>query len=153
MFQRVSDWLPNDAPSTPEVPQWKQAMNLAMAFGVILVPLLAVGGCTWLVFFSGNDDPLADLPPIDQTEEVSSSTFSSTWPLTVDRGEIRCDWLSGGGNAASFTAPDGRRYGLNGSARAQLGLPRIDPIWKDDPTNPGVKVNASDLLDAALALC
>jgi len=41
---------------------------------------------------------------------------------------------------------------VNGTAENK-GYPKIDPIWKDDPTNPGLKINISDVLAEGRKLC
>ncbi|MFB7288992.1 DUF2511 domain-containing protein [Actinacidiphila glaucinigra] len=71
----------------------------------------------------------------------------TTWPFTVGSGQIGCQ----GGGAVTFAA-QGRAYALNGTAR-EFGWPAIDPIWRDDPETAGLKMNISEVLDAALRIC
>jgi hypothetical protein len=82
---------------------------------------------------------------------VSSEEFGSSWPLNVDSGDLRCEGSKGFG-AVVFTDPDGNEYGLNGVALSQ-GYPPIDPIWKDSPELPGLKVSLGPLIDRGLAMC
>ncbi|MCZ4099856.1 DUF2511 domain-containing protein [Streptomyces sp. H39-C1] len=72
----------------------------------------------------------------------------TTWPFTVSSGRIRCAL----GKAVTFSA-NGQEYALNGLAKGQ-GYPEIDPIWRDDPNlGNGLKVDISEVLNAALAMC
>lgn len=81
---------------------------------------------------------------------ISRESFGEAWPLTVDSGVLACDGKDGVGSV-TFTA-DGTTYGVNGTALGQ-GLPAIDPIWADNPSVPGLKMNIGPVLDAGLALC
>jgi hypothetical protein len=82
--------------------------------------------------------------------EVAKSEFGSRWPLTVSHGTLSCD-----GYSVVFAAPEGMRYGLNGTAQDQLGLPPIDPIWRYEPgmKRYGLKVDIGPLIQRGLALC
>lgn len=81
---------------------------------------------------------------------ISRESMGDKWPLTVDSGVVACDGTSTYG-AVTFTA-NGVTYGVNGAA-LQQGLPKIDPIWSDDPSIPGTKINIGPIIDAGLALC
>lgn len=81
---------------------------------------------------------------------VSAPEMGSGWPLSVYGGNVACESYDTG-EVLSFTAPDGTRYGINGTALA-TGLPRLDPIWKDDPSGYG-RTDVGPLMDRARALC
>lgn len=81
---------------------------------------------------------------------VLRSQFGLEWPLTVDRGTIACEQV-GHARSATFTAPDGVRYALNGTASNRAR--DIYPIWRDNPDIPGAKMDISPLIRAALKLC
>jgi hypothetical protein len=61
--------------------------------------------------------------------EVSAAELGDKWPLTVDRGTLRCE----GDIDVIFTAPDGTEYGVNGTA-LDHGFKDIDPIWATAPS-------------------
>lgn len=79
---------------------------------------------------------------------VSRAEFGDSWPLTVDRGTLRCE----APGAVIFQAPDGSDYAVNGLASSQ-GYPGIDPIWADDPDPLIPKLSIAPLVDRGLALC
>lgn len=79
---------------------------------------------------------------------VSQAEFGDAWPLTIDRGTLRCEPPG----AVVFQASDGSDYGVNGIALSQ-GYPEIDPIWADDPDPLVPKKSIGPLLDRGLALC
>jgi hypothetical protein len=79
---------------------------------------------------------------------VSSSTFQGEWMLTVNSGELACEAPS----AVVFTASDGGKYAVNGTAEAK-GYNDIRPIWKDNPQVQGTKINIKPLIDEGLKLC
>lgn len=84
--------------------------------------------------------------PVD--EPVSQAEFGDAWPLTIDRGTVRCEPPG----AVVFQAPDGSDYGVNGVATSQ-GYPELAPIWADDPDPLVPKKSIGPLLDRGLALC
>lgn len=94
------------------------------------------------------EDTAASVVAPDGT--ISRESVGEDWPLTVESGIVACEGNNGYG-AVSFTA-DGTTYGVNGVA-LQQGLPRIDPIWADDPSIPGGKLNIGPIINAGLALC
>lgn len=85
----------------------------------------------------------------EQFRHVSRAEFESAgheWPLTVDHGTIECR-----NHRAAFVDPTGRRWALNGTA--QKYLPKIEPIWRENPVIPGTRVNLGQLTSAAVELC
>ena len=114
---------------------------------VILLLIIAavVYGCTQL----GDDD--ASDSSGGGAGEVSRTEFDGeglTWPLTVDRGTLDCE----AGSRVTFTA-DGTTYAVNGTAKGSGEWADIDPIWADDGSGLGLKINIGDLIEAGLALC
>jgi hypothetical protein len=79
---------------------------------------------------------------------ISSSTFPGEWMLTVNSGELICESPS----AVVFTAPDGGKYAVNGTAEGK-GYNNIRPIWKDNPQIQGTKISIAPLIDEGLKLC
>lgn len=79
---------------------------------------------------------------------VSAADFGDQWPLMVNEGRIRCDPPS----IVTFTASDGRRYAINGTAEG-AGVPKIDPIWKDSNDQYSPKVSLSPLIQLGLSIC
>jgi hypothetical protein len=87
----------------------------------------------------------------DGAGHVSKSQFESDgkkWPLTVDSGTLACE----PGSRITFTS-DGTTYAVNGLAKGDKKWADIDPIWADDGSGLGLKVNISDLNEAGQALC
>lgn len=79
--------------------------------------------------------------------KVSKEEFGGEWPFTVDSGVVDC----AGGQAAIFITGE-RSYQLNGVARSR-GYAPIDPIWRDNPDIPGIKVSVGNMIDLALKQC
>ncbi len=78
---------------------------------------------------------------------ISRQTFDGVWPLTVEFGTLRCERAF----SVVFRAPDGTDYAVNGLAASDY--PEIRPIWADDPSIPGSKINIGPLIDLGLTLC
>lgn len=87
----------------------------------------------------------ASSPP---SAAISRAELGETWPLTVNRGTLRCEPPG----AVVFQAPDGSDYAVNGLASSQ-GYPDIDPIWADNPDPLIPKLTLAPILDRGLALC
>jgi hypothetical protein len=86
---------------------------------------------------------------------VACGNFGNAWPLTVERGYLRCEESAVDGlleQAVVFTAPDGTEYGVNGTAQDE-GYPQIDPIWKNSGESFAPKVDIGPLIDKGLSLC
>ncbi|WP_231744606.1 DUF2511 domain-containing protein [Mycobacterium sp. GA-1199] len=73
------------------------------------------------------------------------------WPFTVDSATLMC--TKGAGGERVTVVADREMYALNGTARAANLWPPFDPIWRDDPNAPGVKVDIGPMIDRGLALC
>ncbi|MDU7360487.1 MAG: DUF2511 domain-containing protein [Propionibacteriaceae bacterium] len=103
-----------------------------------------------------------DVPAVEVPDDVKGkpglitrSDLGADWPLTVDYGILQCRAKTSGGRElkiASFVAPDGTEYALNGHAKAD-GVAEIDPMWADNPKVQGLKIDISPLTDRALGLC
>jgi hypothetical protein len=86
---------------------------------------------------------------------VACGNFGKAWPLTVERGYLRCEESTAdgpAGQAVVFTSPDGREYGVNGTALDE-GYPRINPIWRNSGESWAPKVNIGPLISKGLSLC
>ncbi|MDO9485388.1 MAG: DUF2511 domain-containing protein [Actinomycetota bacterium] len=79
---------------------------------------------------------------------MSSVEWGRQWPLTVEGGTVRCE-----DGQVTFEAPDGARYAVNGTALQNSGLPKINPIWADNPAISGSKIDISPIIDTGLAIC
>jgi hypothetical protein len=82
---------------------------------------------------------------------VSRAQFQSDgkkWPLTVDSGTLTCE----SGSRITFSSGD-TTYAVNGLAKGDHKWADIDPIWADDGSGLGLKVDIGDLISAGQALC
>lgn len=81
---------------------------------------------------------------------VNKTTWADgTWPLTVDEAALGCQ----GDGLVTITA-GGTKYGLNGPAVSQLGLPDATPaIGVPDPNRPGMHLDSRALIAKGLELC
>lgn len=104
-----------------------------------LLPLALLAGCS----SAGEEDS-------EQSESVSKTTMGDSWPLSVDKGTLRCNGSDGVGEVTIEV--DGKTYAINGSAKGNEAYEVIDVIWADD-TTPGVKKNISPLIQKGLGLC
>ena len=93
---------------------------------------------------NARSDLLASLPPFGVL--ATAGEYGDAWPLTVPG--VRVELLAG---CAAVVHTTTKTYALNGVA-IRHGYPRIDPIWRDHPDIPGLKVNIGPLLDLALSL-
>lgn len=86
--------------------------------------------------------------PEYQTIEVTADQFGDKWPLTVDKGTLHCEQPT----RIIFTAPDGQKYGVNGSA--QNDYVTIMEITKDtEIMGQKIKMNPSVLIEEGMQLC
>ncbi len=78
------------------------------------------------------------------------------WPFTEDAGTITCSRVSGT-SAIIFVTEDGRRWPLNGVAKSnadQFGAePSLDPIWRQNPDVPYLKVSVSPMINRGRETC
>lgn len=82
---------------------------------------------------------------------ISANEFGDRWPLLVESGYVDCER----GGCVVFRS-GGETYAINGNAmswKARRGYSDLEPIWKDDPKIPGVKVSIAPILDAGLRFC
>jgi hypothetical protein len=92
-----------------------------------------------------------DTKPVDTAEDTGEPTGYITertlkpWPFTVASGTLACN-----GQAVTFTIAEGT-YGLNDAAQRKHPAP--DPIWADDPDNPGTRIPLTEVIDQGLELC
>ncbi|WP_406277637.1 DUF2511 domain-containing protein [Embleya sp. NBC_00896] len=91
------------------------------------------------------DDDSDPRPPVHELN-VNSTSFTA-WPFTVDRATLQC--LDG--RSVTLLA-DGRQYALNGAA-TQAGYPAVDPIRREDPNVPGLRVDLATALSFGQSLC
>lgn len=83
---------------------------------------------------------------------ITRAAFGDVWPFTVDDGQLACNAQG----HVTFTSA-GVVYALNGTAKGAIdngaSYRVIDEVWRDDPSNTGLKINLQPALDAGLALC
>jgi hypothetical protein len=111
--------------------------------------VLALTACT---SSAGTSDNRSDnAKPVDSAEDTGEPTGHITertdkpWPFTVASGTLACS-----GQAVTFTIAEGT-YGLNDAAQRKHPAP--DPIWADDPDNPGSRIPLTEVIGKGLELC
>ena len=79
---------------------------------------------------------------------VSQADYGDKWAFTVPHGTLVCrnTYL------AIFRDGKGNEYQLNGAA-SSAGYPQINPIWRDNPSFAGIKVDIGPFIERALGLC
>lgn len=86
--------------------------------------------------------------PTGSSVWITKAQYGKRWPFKVTGGLLSCV----SGSAVTFRAR-GTTYAVNGTARMwKLGR-EIRPIWRDDPSFPGLKVNIGPIIDRGLRLC
>ena len=108
-------------------------------FPVVLLLLLLVGEDGLLAQNRSN------------SRKITKQEFGVECPFTVNNGLLKCTNY-GSTTAVSFKTGK-KEYGLNGIARSRLNLPEPSPIWRNDPTFPGIKVSIGTVLDKGLKFC
>jgi hypothetical protein len=112
-------------------------MIKGISVSALLVLTLAVAAC-------GADE---------QVQRISSNGYSGLWPFTVDSVDLMCE---GPSPKALARTSDGTVYALNGSARSaakERGWADGQLITKPNPSFPGAKMDYSDIVQLAQALC
>jgi len=117
-----------------------------------LMSALAVTGAVLLAGCGASDDGSGTGDGSGNRDgDVSRAQFRSDgkkWPLTVDSGTLSCE----SGSRITFTS-GGTTYAVNGLAKGDHRWADIDPIWADDGSGLGLKVDIGDLIGAGQALC
>jgi len=89
----------------------------------------------------------------ERTQKISSKDYGDSWPFTVDSVDLLC---FGPSPKALARTSDGTVYALSGSARSQAkdrGWSDGQDITKPNPTMPSIKMDYSDIVQRAQALC
>ncbi|WP_460053103.1 DUF2511 domain-containing protein [Pseudomonas sp. H1_A05] len=89
----------------------------------------------------------------EKAQKVSSKDYGDAWPFTVDSVDLLC---FGPSPKALARTSDGTVYALSGSARSQAkdrGWSDGQEITKPNPTMPSIKMDYSDIVQRAQALC
>lgn len=92
----------------------------------------------------------------DERGLITRTDLGKEWPLTVDYGVVTCENKTAGGQAlkiATFAAPDGKVFALNGTAKSHTDAADIEPIWAPDPDVAGLKIDIGPLIQHTLTLC
>lgn len=114
----------------------------------LAVTIISGGGGTT----SPTRTPAPTQPSATPSGYITRAALGDAWPFTVDDGQLAC-------NAQGHVtfASAGVVYALNGTAKSAIdngaSYRVIDEIWRDDPSNTGLKINLQLALDAGLALC
>lgn len=88
-------------------------------------------------------------------QAVDKKSFKGTWPFSFSEGQLQC--LKGGVYIMNFD--DNKVYALTGLARnlgKSWGAQPLDPqtpVWLNNPEINGMKMDLSDITNAALKLC
>ena len=100
-------------------------------------------------------DPCADVAKnvLKNPAYVFKCQFGNEWPLTVPQGIVSCRDKPGTNvQILTFFDPDAKEWALNGIASG-AGYPKIDPIWRDDDSGLGLKVDIGPLIERASDVC
>ena len=92
----------------------------------------------------------------DEPGLITRTDLGEEWPLTVDYGVVACQVKMAGRirlEIATFTAPDGTEYALNGNAKSHTDAADIEPIWAPNPDVDGLKVDIGPLIERARTFC
>ena len=113
----------------------------------LIVVILLIGLC--------NDPNSESSTPVSGTEQdgqsgrlVTQNEFGDRWPFTVESGYVDCIQ-----NKTPVFRSGPKTYGLTGYGTTNLGLPEIDPIWKNNPSIAGVKISLTPITDLARQQC
>jgi hypothetical protein len=108
-----------------------------MTLSIVVLAMLASGVCS----------------AKEKSQKVSSKDYGDAWPFTVDSVDLLC---YGPSPKALARTSDGTVYALSGSARSQAkdrGWSDGQDITKPNPTMPSIKMDYSDIVQRAQALC
>ncbi|MDP9780980.1 DUF2511 domain-containing protein [Pseudomonas fluorescens] len=89
----------------------------------------------------------------ERIQTVSSKDYGDAWPFTVDSVDLLC---FGPSPKALARTSNGTVYALSGSARSQAkdrGWSDGQDITKPNPTMQSIKMDYSDIVQRAQALC
>lgn len=86
--------------------------------------------------------------PEYKAQEVSADQFGDKWPLTVDKGTLHCEPPT----RIVFTAPDGQKYGVNGSA-ANDYISILEITKETEYNGIKMKMSSANLIDIGMKLC
>jgi len=89
----------------------------------------------------------------ETSQRVSSNDYGKAWPFTVESVDLLCD---GPSPKALARTSDGTVYALSGSARSvakDRGWLDGRDITKANPSMPSIKMDYSELVQRAQALC
>lgn len=78
--------------------------------------------------------------------DIGEPWSGEDWPFTLERGTLAC-----AADAVTFSA-NGMKYAVNGFASSR-GYADIGPIWRNNASIPGTKINIGSVLDSGLKLC
>lgn len=87
------------------------------------------------------------------TLQFTKQDYPGEWPFAVDEMEVYCSGYS----EIYGKASNGKVYALNGSAKGvsyhDPSVSKIEEIWLDDPSWPGLKISYGDFITKGLELC
>ena len=113
----------------------------------LIVVVLLIGVCN-----DPNSESSAPVSSIEQGIQagrlVTQDELGDRWPFTVASGYVDCIQ-----DDTPVFRSSTRTYGLTGYGTTNLGLPEIDPIWKDNPNIAGVKISLTPITNLARQQC
>lgn len=88
-----------------------------------------------------------------QREMIEPKDLGKPWPFTMRSGTLECH-----NRGAIVFVANGKTYTINGTADAYArarNLPWVDvrPIWRDDPSIPGIKIDMGPVIERGQKLC
>jgi hypothetical protein len=79
---------------------------------------------------------------------LHAKDWGDQWAFTEETVVLGCQTK---GTAKAVTVScGGKTYAINGNA-LELGYPRPEPIWRNNPSNPQLKVNLQPFIQLGLA--
>lgn len=119
-------------PTTPKEYLARAGRTFAKGVAKVFAAIIALFVVIWIggSLTSGNSTPK---PQQAQSTTISKEQFGKKWPLTVDKGIVKCLQI---GNGAVVFESGGKTYAVNGTAKGfanKHGFHPIEEIWLTDP--------------------
>lgn len=112
-----------------------------LVFGAAAIVLIVCAALAFVLFAGGGDEVRS------HTRVVSKAEFGQRWPLTVEKGELRCD------KGAVTIVVDGKPYALNAKAQNRHLGGALGPLWAPNPKLEGARMSTGELIGQGLKLC
>lgn len=112
-----------------------------VVLGAAAVVLIVCAVLAFVLFAGGGEEAHA------HTRVVSKAEFGQRWPLTVEKGELRCN------KGAVTIVVDGKPYALNAKAQNRHLGGALGPLWAPNPKLEGARMSTGELIGHGLKLC